>query len=197
MDELKIVYLSPAELTPYENNARVHGDNDIEAIKASISESGGFNDPIGIWGPNNIIVEGHGRRQAAMELGIEKVPCIRLDHMTDEQRRVYTLTHNRTSEMSVWDFSKLEDELGRLKEHDISLSEFGFDFSLFGDDDEMLDKDKLKEYELNAERFLLKRRIIITYLPEQEKDIKNLLGITSGKIRVIYSLDELMNAGEE
>ena len=125
--ELEIVYLSPDELTPYENNARVHSKDDIEAIKASIREAGGFFDPIGIWGENNLIVEGHGRRQAAIELGLEKVPCIRLDQMTDEQRKVYTLTHNRTSELSGWDFDLLERELAELKVDSIDLSGFRFD----------------------------------------------------------------------
>lgn len=111
MEELKIVYLPPEELTPYENNARVHSAEDIEAIKASIKESGGFYDPIGIWGPNNIIVEGHGRRDAAMELGIELVPCVRLDHLTDEERRYYCIIHNRSAELSGWDVALLEDEL--------------------------------------------------------------------------------------
>ena len=87
MAELQIVYLRPDELKPYENNARKHAPEDVEAIKASIRELGGFNDPIGIWGPDNIIVEGHGRLIAAKEMGLERVPCIRLDHLTDEQRR--------------------------------------------------------------------------------------------------------------
>ena len=92
--QLEIVYLSPQELKPYENNTRKHAPEDIEQIKASI-EADGFNDPIGIWGEDNLIVEGHGRQIAAMEMGLDKVPCIRLDHMTDTQRRDYAIRHNR------------------------------------------------------------------------------------------------------
>lgn len=111
---LEIVYLSPGDLTPYENNTRKHAPDDIEQIKKSILEDG-FNDPIGIWGEQNIIVEGHGRQIAALELNLDQVPCIRLDHMTDDQRRDYAIRHNRTAELSAWDFSKLEEEIAQLE----------------------------------------------------------------------------------
>lgn len=111
---LEIVYLSPGDLTPYENNTRKHAPDDIEQIKKSILEDG-FNDPIGIWGEKNIIVEGHGRQLAALELNLDQVPCIRLDHMTDDQRRDYAIRHNRTAELSAWDFSKLEEEIAQLE----------------------------------------------------------------------------------
>lgn len=127
---LKIEYLPPESLTPYEGNARVHEEYDINAIKQSITDTG-FNDPIGIWGENNLIVEGHGRRIAAMELGLNSVPCIRLDHMTEEQRKEYALVHNKTAELSRWDFGKLEEELSTLE---IDLSGFGFDTNLVSPD---------------------------------------------------------------
>ena len=111
--ELQIVYLPPGELTPYEKNARKHAPADIDAIKKSILEDG-FNDPIGIWGEQNIIVEGHGRQLAAMELNLEQVPCIRLDHLSDKQRREYMIRHNRTAELSAWDFATLEEECAAL-----------------------------------------------------------------------------------
>ena len=109
MDELKIVYLRPEILTPYENNARKHAKEDIDVIKASIQENG-FCDPIGIWGDKNIIVEGHGRQIAAIELGITEVPCIRLDHLTEAQRREYALVHNKSAELSMWDDEALAEE---------------------------------------------------------------------------------------
>ena len=124
--ELKIIYLSPDELTPYEGNARKHAPEDIDQIKASI-EADGFLDPIGIWGDQNIIVEGHGRQIAAKELGLETVPCIRLDHLTDTQRRDYAIRHNRTAELSGWDFGKLEEEIARLEIEGVDLSGLKFD----------------------------------------------------------------------
>lgn len=123
--ELEIVYLSPHDLTPYEGNTRKHGPEDIEQIKESIIADG-FNDPIGIWGENNLIVEGHGRQIAALDMGLEKVPCIRLDHMTDKQRRDYAIRHNRTAELSGWDFAKLEEEIAQLEIEGIDLSGLKF-----------------------------------------------------------------------
>jgi len=123
---LEIVYLDPHDLTPYENNTRKHTPEDIDQIKASI-EADGFNDPIGVWGDNNLIVEGHGRQIAALEMGLDKVPCIRLDHMTETQRRDYAIRHNRTAELSGWDFAKLEEEIAALEIEGVDLSGLKFD----------------------------------------------------------------------
>ena len=114
MEELQIVYLSPHDLTPYEGNARKHGDTDVEQIKESIRVDG-FNDPIGIWGDDNLIVEGHGRQLAAIQLGMKSVPCIRLDHLTDAQRRDYAIRHNRTAELAGWDWAQVEKECEALE----------------------------------------------------------------------------------
>ena len=125
MEKLSIVYLPLDALTPYEHNTRKHSKHDIEGIKESIRQSGGFNDPIGIWGGNNLIVEGHGRLLAAKELGIKEVPCIRLDHMTEEERRKYAILHNKTAELSEWDNEMLKFEVGDL---DFGDFDFGFEF---------------------------------------------------------------------
>lgn len=125
MNDLKIVYLAPDELTPYERNARQHTPTDIEQIKTSILKVG-FDDPIGIWGEQNIVVEGHGRLIAAKELHLDKVPCIRLDHMTDAQRRDYAIRHNRTQELSSWDFDKLEQEIAALMIDGSDMSDLKF-----------------------------------------------------------------------
>ena len=132
--ELKIEYLSPDELTPYENNARKHTPVDIDGIKKSILDVG-FLDPIGIWGDKNLIVEGHGRQIAAKELHLDKVPCIRLDQLTDEQRREYTIRHNRSAEMSEWNFDVLEKELAQLAIDGIDMGDLNFSFD-FGDEDQ-------------------------------------------------------------
>lgn len=122
--DIRIDYLPTSSLKPYSKNARKHGKKDIAAIVQSIKEFG-FNDPIGVWGDKNLIVEGHGRLQAAKRLGMETVPVIHLDHLTDEQRRAYTLAHNKTAELSDWDIGVLQDELDDII--DIDMSSFGFD----------------------------------------------------------------------
>jgi site-specific DNA-methyltransferase (adenine-specific) len=124
MTDLKIEYLPVTALKPYERNARKHRDMDVDAIVKSIEEFG-FDDPIGIWSADNLIVEGHGRLLAAKKLGMKTVPCIRLDHLTDEQRRAYALAHNKTAENSEWDFDILPDELDSIV--DIDMSQFGFE----------------------------------------------------------------------
>ena len=124
MNDLKIEYLPIDSLTPYERNAKEHPQEQIEQIKRSIKDNG-MNDPIGIWGKNNTIVEGHGRLIACKELGIDTVPCIRLDHMTDEQRRQYTLIHNQTTMNSGWDVDIVELELADMPNFDAEF--YGFD----------------------------------------------------------------------
>ena len=124
MQELKIEYLTLDKLKPYDKNARKHQEADLSTIKASITEFG-MSDPIGVWGKDNVIVEGHGRYLACKDLGIEQVPVIRLDHLTDEQRRAYALAHNKTAEMSEWDIDLLGEELDGI--FDIDMSDFGFD----------------------------------------------------------------------
>lgn len=122
--DLKIEYLPVSALKPYERNARKHQNEDVTAIVASIRDFG-FDDPIGIWSEKNIIVEGHGRLLAAKKLGMKEVPCIRLDHLSDEQRRAYALAHNKTAELSAWDDELLNIELGDIT--DIDMEELGFD----------------------------------------------------------------------
>lgn len=120
--DLKIVMVPVDDLTPYEHNTRAHNDDDVAQIARSIQRYG-FNDPIGIWSEQNLIVEGHGRLMAARSLGMTEVPCVRLDHLTDDQRREYGIMHNKTAELSEWDFDALEQEL-----QDLDLSEFGLSF---------------------------------------------------------------------
>lgn len=135
--KLKIELLPITALEEYENNTRQHTAIDIDAIKDSI-EAFGFNDPIGIWSEKNIIVEGHGRLAAAKALGFEDVPCIRLDHLTDEERRAYAIAHNKTAELSQWNFEKLDLELAGIKS--IDMSRFGFSVI-----DEEVDPDEVIE----------------------------------------------------
>lgn len=127
---LKIEYIDVAKLKPYDKNTRKHEDYDVSQIAKSIEEYG-FNDPIGIWGKDNIIVEGHGRLLAAKKLGMDKVPCIRLDDLTDEQRRAYAIMHNKTAELSAWDFDLLAEEIPEL-----DFSGFDVDWGLGDDEDE-------------------------------------------------------------
>lgn len=144
MENLKIEYLPIDELKPYEKNARKHQKKDIDSIIESIKEFG-FDDPIGIWSDENLIVEGHGRLLAAQRLGMSEVPCIRLDHLSDEQRKAYALAHNRTAELSSWIDDLVKSEIGDITDIDMSL--FGFDV----DDFSVSEADKIVEEETDGE----------------------------------------------
>lgn len=122
MEHLKIEYLPIDSLKPYEGNAKEHPQEQINQIVASI-EQFGMNDPIGIWGDERLIVEGHGRLLALKQMGETEAPTIRLDHMTDEQRRAYTLAHNKITMNSGFDAEILNLELDSI---DIDMGDFGF-----------------------------------------------------------------------
>ena len=126
MQEIKVEYVSIDKIKPYQRNARKHDSKSIEVIANSISEFG-MADPIAVWGKENIVIEGHGRLLALKQLGYDKAPIIHLDYLTDEQRRAYTLAHNKTAEFSEWDMELLTDEAESI--FNIDLSDFGFDLS--------------------------------------------------------------------
>ena len=128
--KLKIEYVDINSIRPYEKNAKLHPEEQIEQIKKSI-EQFGMDDPIGIW--KDEIVEGHGRLIACKELGMKEVPIIRLDHLTDEERKAYTLAHNKLTMNSDFDLDILNDELDNIL--DIDMSDFGFDLD-FEDEEE-------------------------------------------------------------
>lgn len=138
MDDLslKIEYVPIDSIKAYSRNAKLHPQEQIEQIKESIRQVG-FRDPIGIW--HGEIVEGHGRHIAAKELGMETVPVIKLDDMTDEERRAYMLIHNQTTMNSGWDIGLLDIELAEIT--DIDMTAFGFDFDSIVDADEIIDDD--------------------------------------------------------
>ena len=120
---MKIEMLKVKDLKPYKKNAKKHPKKQNEQITNSI-ESFGMNDPIAIW-KDNVIISGHGRLEAMKQLGYAEVPCIRLDHLTDEERKAYTLAHNKVAE-SEWDYSILDDEINSITEFD--MGDFGFEF---------------------------------------------------------------------
>lgn len=112
-----------SELIPYENNPR-NNENAVEAVMNSIREFG-FKVPI-VIDKENVIVAGHTRFEAAKKLGMEAVPCIVADDLTEEQIRAFRLADNKTAELAGWDFRMLEEELDRLE---LDMSQFGFKIS--------------------------------------------------------------------
>lgn len=119
-------------LQEYAGNAKEHTAEQVEQIKASMRQVG-FCDPIGVWTNaegKSEVVEGHGRLMAALELGLQSVPVIHLDGLSDEQRRFYALVHNKLTMNTGWDLDKLDAELDGLS-LDFDMASIGFDM---GDD---------------------------------------------------------------
>ena len=129
--ELKVYEVPTGKLIPYANNAKIHSALQVEQIASSIQEFG-FNDPIGVWENKSgeiEIVEGHGRVLAAEKLGIDTVPVIYLNHLSDEQRRAYTHVHNKLTMNSDFDLDVLMTDFEALP--DFKWEELGFDMSEF------------------------------------------------------------------
>ena len=141
MEKLTIEYLPIGDLKAYERNAKLHPAEQIQQIKTSIQEFG-FNDPVAVWNDNEII-EGHGRLIAAKELGYTEIPVIRLDSLTDEQRKAYMLVHNKLTMNTGFDLELLNIELGSI--NDIDMTEFGFEFEVFSDDSSEVVEDDYNE----------------------------------------------------
>jgi ParB family transcriptional regulator, chromosome partitioning protein len=110
------------EIKPYEKNPRKNEDA-VQYVSASIQEFG-FKVPI-VIDRNGVIVAGHTRYKAAQQLGMESVPCVVADDLSDEQIKAFRLADNKTAEMAGWDFEMLDIELADIL--DIDMGEFGFD----------------------------------------------------------------------
>ena len=126
-ENIKIDYLNINKIKPYKRNAKKHPQEQIEQIINSI-KAFGMNDPIGVWGKDNVIVEGHGRYLALREMGESgEVPVIHLDNLTDEQRKAYALAHNQLTMNTGFDDDILSLEMDDLSDF-FDMSDFGFDF---------------------------------------------------------------------
>lgn len=121
----KRIELWPLErLVPYARNARTHSDEQIARIAASIAEFG-FNNPV-LVDTSAGIIAGHGRVLAARKLGLDQVPVVVLDHLTETQKRAFIIADNRISDNAGWDDEILRGELTDLKDAELDLALLGF-----------------------------------------------------------------------
>lgn len=210
---MELVKMKLEDLVPYENNPRKN-DQAVDAVIESIKQCG-YVAPI-IVDEDNVILAGHTRYKALVKLGRKDVEVVVRAGLSDEQKRKYRILDNKTNEFADWDFSKLEEELAGLE---FGGFDFGFDFSRLdgmaekisapepvfspngvqntishGGDDPFLpegyDDSEIEGYTANQENYVVKRRVIITYLPEQEKDLA--IGLHVEEIdKVVYDIDEL------
>lgn len=137
----EMVEVALSSLKPYERNAKLHPTEQIERLKESIREFG-FISPCLIDSENNIIA-GHGRVEAAKSLGLESVPCVYVEGLTDAQRRAYILADNRLTEMGGWDMDIVSQEVEWLRSEGFNIDVTGFtaDDILFDEIDFGLDEE--------------------------------------------------------
>src|SRR5574344_443251 len=119
-NRLNVVTMKIADLKAYENNPRKN-EKAVNAVANSIN-SFGFKVPV-IIDKNNVVVAGHTRLMACKKLGIDEVPCVIADDLTEDQIKAFRIADNKTAELADWDFDKLKEELGSI---DIDMEQFGF-----------------------------------------------------------------------
>ena len=157
---MQIIDKKLTDLKPYANNPR-HNAKAVPAVKESILKFG-FKVPL-VIDKNNVIVCGHTRFYASKEIGLETVPCIVADDLTDEQINAFRLVDNRVSEFADWNFDKLAEELSDLQDFD--FEPFGFDDLMAGIATDFIKENDVKEddYEEEIEdKFKIKYGDIIT-----------------------------------
>lgn len=119
------IELWPIEyLVPYTRNARTHSPDQVAQIVSSMSEFG-FTNPILVDGDSGIIA-GHGRLEAAKILNLDKVPVIKLDHLSEAQKRAYVIADNKIALNAGWDLDALNFEIGALRDLDFNVGVIGF-----------------------------------------------------------------------
>ena len=181
------------KLIPYVNNARTHSKEQINKLRASIREFG-FINPVIIDRDYNVIA-GHGRILASQEEGIDKVPCVFVDYLTDAQKKAYIIADNRMALDADWDEELLKIEIESLKNEDFDLSFTGFDESelldLFGDDSKGKVEDDNFDLSLALEKASFvekgdvwtigKHRLMCGDATSKE-DVQTLMGDTKGNL---------------
>ena len=150
---LKINYRKSGDLIPYVNNSRTHSDQQVQQVASSIKEFG-FTNPILIDEDGGIIA-GHGRLMAAQKLGLDEVPTITLEGLTEAQRKAYVIADNKLALNSGWDDELLKVELESLSDLDFDLDVLGWDvlpdfkddidYSILDEDDLDLELDGMTE----------------------------------------------------
>ena len=164
-NRIDIIYKNVDELIPYVNNPR-HNENAVDAVASSIKNFG-FKQPIVIDSKNEIVA-GHTRLLASKKLGLEEVPVIVADDLTEGQIRAYRLADNKVSELSEWDYDLLDIELSEIEIEDIeiNMSEFGFETQ-----NEQLNTDDL-ENRVDTSYQELHDRTIIAIKCETEQELE-------------------------
>ena len=190
-EKLKIVYRKVEDIKPYEKNPRMN-DEAVKFVKNSIQEFG-FRNPL-IIDDGGVIVAGHTRFKAALELGLKEVPTLSAGDLTPEQIKAFRIADNKTAERASWDNNLLKEELSDLLD-DFNMTDFGFgdfELSILTEDfePEPYDEDLVDQYNEHGEEYLAKKRVIITYTEEDSTKVAEILGLAEVE-KVVYDISEL------
>lgn len=184
---MKIVFKKVQELKNYKNNARTHSKEQIEEIMSSI-KTYGFLDPIEI-DENNVLISGHARVEAARKMGLEEVPTVTHNHLSETERKGYILAANKIATKASWDEQLLAEEFQELLNTDFDLNLTGFDQKEI---DELLSS--YEDNNLNQEK--------LDEVPELKKEAKTMRGdiwllgehvLMCGDSTQIDDIDKLMD----
>lgn len=145
--EMQLVDIN--KLIPYVNNARTHNAQQINKLRSSLREFGFINPVIIDRGFN--VIAGHGRIMAAKEEGINEVPCVFVDYLTEAQKKAYILADNRMAMDAGWDEELLKVEIEALQAEDFDLSLTGFDESELAGFFDTADDAKDDDFDVDAE----------------------------------------------
>lgn len=184
---MTIKEIKTADLKPYANNPR-NNDAAVDAVASSIKQFG-FKVPI-VIDKDNVIVAGHTRLKAAEKLGLDKVPCIIADDLTEEQIKAFRLADNKTAELAEWDFNALAKEIADLDT--IDVSEFGFDEAdispeQFDEEFELPDGDK-GEFQQITFTLHNEQAELIKYALETVDECKENFGNTNKNGNALYEV---------
>lgn len=171
--KLQIEKINIDKIAPCINNAKLHPATQIEQIKKSIKDFG-MCDPIAI-DENNMIIEGHGRYIALKELGYKEVDCIRLEDLSEEQKRAYMLVHNKLTMNTGFDMEKLEKEIEEIKSIDMSY----FDFDLYPEEIEIPDIEAQDQEQIY--------RMTLNFSEEQFKEVQEAIEIIETTRKELHS----------
>lgn len=165
--------VSISKIKPYQNNAKIHGPEQIRKIADSIQEFG-FLNPV-LLDDENGLLAGHGRVEAAKLLGLDKVPALYVEGLTEAQKRAYTLADNRLAELADWDEATVRMELEALQDMDFRIEITGFDLPDGTDAEWFTDRKKYdnendenesEEYQDFVQKFEQKRTTDDCYTPD-------------------------------
>ena len=189
----KIITKKLDEITPYDKNPR----NNKDAIKyvANSIEKFGFKNPI-IIDKDGVIICGHTRYEASKQLGLEQVPCVIADDLTEEQIKAFRIADNKTAEIAEWDEELLAEAMKELDD-DVDMTLFGYNnfeiHSIVDDiEPEEYDAELIAKYAQNADNYLMAKVLIIRYEDKEINDVKKLFHLgEEDHLKVLYDVEEV------